>query len=259
MLAGNGRQSLRILVVEDEVKLAASVKRGLEVEGYAVDVLHDGLAARRRLAARGEADPLYDLLLLDVMLPGMNGFALCRDLRDRGLTLPVLMLTARDATPDKVTGLDSGADDYLVKPFAFEELLARIRTLLRRPRQTLPPRLSVAGLELDPASHEVLRDGEHVELSTREFSLLELFMRHPGQVLSRDRILDNVWDEEFDSFSNIVDVYVARLRRKLDSPGRPSRFQTRRGAGYILRAAPAERGTSRSGQESSPSKGKAGG
>ena len=226
---------MRILVVEDEVKLAASLKRGLEAEGYAVDVLHDGLAARRRLAARGEAEPLYDILLLDVMLPGVDGFTLCRQLRDRGFTLPVLMLTARDATPDKVTGLDSGADDYLVKPFAFEELLARIRTLLRRPRQALPPRLAVNGLELDPARHEVCLDGEHVEMSTKEFSLLELFLRHPGQVLTRDRILDKVWDEEFDSFSNIVDVYVGRLRRKIDRPGQPSRIQTRRGAGYVLR------------------------
>ncbi len=226
---------MRILVVEDEVKLSASLKRGLEAEGYAVDVLYDGLAARRRLAARGEAEPLYDLLLLDVMLPGVDGFTLCRELRDRGLSLPVLMLTARDATPDKVTGLDSGADDYLVKPFAFEELLARLRTLLRRPRQTLPPRLIVDGLQLDPATHEVRLDGAPVELSTKEFSLLELFLRHPGQVLTRDRILDKVWDEEFDSFSNIVDVYVGRLRRKLDRPGRPSRIQTRRGAGYVLR------------------------
>ncbi len=226
---------MRILVVEDEVKLAASVKRGLEAEGYAVDVLHDGLAARRRLAARGEAEPLYDILLLDVMLPGVDGFTLCRQLRDRGYALPVLMLTARDATPDKVTGLDSGADDYLVKPFAFEELLARIRTLLRRPRHALPPRLTVNGLELDPATHEVRLDSRPVELSVKEFSLLELFMRHPGQVLTRDRILDKVWDEEFDSFSNIVDVYVGRLRRKIDRPGERSRILTRRGAGYVLR------------------------
>ena len=226
---------MRILVVEDVVKLAQAIKRGLEAEGYAVDVLHDGLAARRRLAARGEPDLPYDLLLLDVMLPGMDGFALCRELRERGFTVPILMLTARDATADKVTGLDSGADDYLVKPFAFAELLARIRTLLRRPRAALPPTLEVGDLELDPAAREARRGGQALTLSAKEFGLLELFMRHPGQVLSRDHILDHIWDEEFDSFSNIVDVYVARLRRKIDEPGAPSRIGTVRGAGYVLR------------------------
>lgn len=230
---------MRILIVEDSVKLAAGLKRGLEGEGYAVDVLHDGLAARRRLAAaRGEAADLrYDLVLLDVMLPGVDGLTLCRDIRDWGLAVPVLMLTARDSTGDKVAGLDSGADDYLVKPFAFEELLARIRTLLRRPPQTLPPTLRVGDLTLDPATREVRRDDEPIALSAKEFGLLELFMRHPGQVLSRERILDHVWDEEYDSFSNTVDVYVGRLRRKLDAPGFASRFVAVRGAGYALRAA----------------------
>ena len=229
---------MRILIVEDAVKLAASLKKGLEAEGYAVDVLTDGLAARRRLsAARGEPEDLrYDLVLLDVMLPGVDGYTLCRELRGWGLAVPVLMLTARDATADKVTGLDAGADDYLVKPFAFEELLARIRTLLRRPPRTLPPTLRVGGLALDTAAREVLLDGEPVDLSTKEFGLLELFMRHPGEVLTRERILDHVWDEHYDSFSNTVDVYVGRLRRKLDKPGAPSRFEARRGVGYVLRA-----------------------
>ena len=171
---------MRILIVEDVVKLADALKRGLEAEGYAVDVLYDGLAARRRLAARGEPGLPYDLLLLDVMLPGVDGFTLCRELRARGLTVPVLMLTARDAVADRVTGLDSGADDYLVKPFAFEELLARLRTLLRRPRAALPPTLRAADLELDPAAREARRDGRSLPLSAKEFSLLELFMRHPG-------------------------------------------------------------------------------
>jgi len=175
-----------------------------------------------------------------VMLPGVDGFTLCRELRDRGLAVPVLMLTARDATADKVTGLDSGADDYLVKPFAFEELLARIRTLLRRPPVTLPPTLVVGDLSLDPAQRRVLRAGEEVTLSAKEFGLLELFMRHPGQVLTRDRILDHAWDEEYDAFSNIVDVYVGRLRRKLDTRGAPSRIETLRGAGYVLRDAERE-------------------
>jgi two-component system, OmpR family, response regulator len=150
------------------------------------------------------------------------------------MTLPVLMLTARDSTTDKVTGLDSGADDYLVKPFAFEELLARIRTLLRRPRAALPPTLRVGDLELDPAAREVRLDGQVLALSAKEFGLLELFMRHPGRVLTRDQLLDHAWDEEFDSFSNIVDVYVARLRRKIDRPGAPSRIGTVRGVGYML-------------------------
>jgi two-component system, OmpR family, response regulator len=228
---------VRVLVVEDAVKLAASLKKGLEAEGYAVDVLHDGLAARRRLAAREDAgDPRYDLVLLDVMLPGLDGYALCREVRALGLTLPILMLTARDATPDKVTGLDAGADDYLVKPFAFEELLARMRTLLRRPPQALPPVLAAGDLTLDPASHEVRLDGRTVALSAREFALLHLFLRHQGEVLTRDRILEHVWDEEYNGFSNTVDVHVARLRRKLDRPGRPSWFEARRGVGYVFRA-----------------------
>ena len=233
---------MRILIVEDAVKLAQSLKKGLEAEGYAVDVLHDGVAARKRLAAaRDDAEgSRYDLLLLDVMLPGVDGFTLCRELRAWGLAIPVLMLTARDATADKVTGLDGGADDYLVKPFDFDELLARIRTLLRRPPATLPPTLVVGDLRLDPAQRRVTRDGEEVALSAKEFGLLELFMRHPGQVLTRDRILDHAWDEDYDAFSNIVDVYVGRLRRKLDQPGAPSRIETLRGAGYVLRAAEEE-------------------
>ena len=233
---------MRILIVEDVVKLAQGLKKGLEAEGYAVDLLHDGLAARKRLAAARDdaAGSRYDLLLLDVMLPGVDGFTLCRELRDKGLAVPVLMLTARDATTDKVTGLDSGADDYLVKPFAFEELLARIRTLLRRPPVTLPTTLVVGDLSLDPARRRVERGGEEIALSAKEFGLLELFMRHPGQVLTRDRILDHAWDEDYDAFSNIVDVYVGRLRRKLDKPGAPSSIETLRGAGYVLRAAEGE-------------------
>jgi two-component system, OmpR family, response regulator len=226
---------VRVLIVEDAVKLALSLKKGLEAEGYAVDVLHDGLAARRRLESRGDLG--YDLVLLDVMLPGLDGYSLCRAIRELGLAVPILMLTARDAVTDRVTGLDAGADDYLVKPFAFEELLARMRTLLRRPPQALPPVLRAGDVALDPAAHEVRLDGDPVLLSAKEFALLELFLRHPGEVLTRDRILEHVWDEEYDGFSNTVDVHVARLRRKLDRPGRPSLFEARRGVGYVLRAA----------------------
>jgi two-component system OmpR family response regulator len=246
-------ERVRILIVEDAEKLARALKTGLQAEGYAVDVLYDGAAARRRFAARrgapsasGASDQLpYDLLILDVMLPGVDGFTLCRELREQGLTLPVLMLTARDATADKVTGLDAGADDYLVKPFAFEELLARIRTLLRRPRRALPPVLTLGELTLDPAARVARYCGAPLALSPKEFSLLRLFLLHPGEVLSRDWILDHAWDDEFDSFSNIVDVYAGRLRRKLDQPGCGVRLETVRGAGYVLRAEQAFGGESR--------------
>jgi two-component system, OmpR family, response regulator len=224
---------MRLLVVEDAEKLARALKRGLEKEGYAVDTLGDGRLAQTRLRSRHDE---YDLVLLDVMLPGLDGFALCRDLRDRGLTVPVLMLTARDSTDDKVTGLDAGADDYLVKPFAFEELLARVRTLLRRPRHALPATLVAGDLVLDPVARVVRRSGEQLELTTKEFALLELLMRHRGEVLSRERILDHVWDDEFDASSNVVDVHLKNLRRKIDPPGGPSPLQTVRGVGYRLRA-----------------------
>src|SRR5664280_1630842 len=217
---------MRIILVEDAVKLALALKRGLEGEGYAVDTVHDGLTARKRILAR---DGQYDLLILDVMLPGLDGLTLCRDLRAQGVAAPVLMLTARDTTADKVRGLDSGADDYLVKPFAFAELLARIRTLLRRPREAMPTELRVADLALDPAARTVRRGDEPVELTTKEFALLELFMRKPGQILSRDQITDHIWDEDYDSFSNVVDVYVRRLRKKLDRDGQESLLQTVRG------------------------------
>ncbi|HZL64679.1 MAG TPA: response regulator transcription factor [Thermoleophilia bacterium] len=217
---------MRIILVEDAVKLALALKRGLEGEGYAVDTVHDGLTARKRILAR---DGQYDLLILDVMLPGLDGLTLCRDLRAQGVAAPVLMLTARDTTGDKVAGLDSGADDYLIKPFAFEELLARIRTLLRRPAQTLATELRVGDLVLDPAARTVRRGDHPVELTTKEFALLELFMRSPGEVLSRDTILDHAWDEDADAFSNIVDVYLRRLRKKIDRAGEQSLFQTVRG------------------------------
>jgi two-component system, OmpR family, response regulator len=224
---------MRIIVVEDAVKLALALKRGLEGEGYAVDTVHDGLTARKRILAR---DGQYDLLILDVMLPGLDGLTLCRDLRAKGVTVPVLMLTARDTTGDKVAGLDSGADDYLVKPFAFAELLARMRTLLRRPAQTLSIELRVGDLALDPAARTVRRGDRRIELTTKEFALLELFMRSPGEVLSRDTILDHAWDEDADAFSNIVDVYLRRLRKKIDRVDEPSLFQTVRGVGYGIRA-----------------------
>ena len=224
---------MRLLVVEDEEKLARALRRGLEQEGYAVDVLHDGERALARLAHEHEQ---YDVAVLDIVLPGLDGLTLCRRLRDRGVSLPVLMLTARDSTSDKVAGLDSGADDYLVKPFAFEELVARIRTLLRRPREALPPQLEVGDLMLEPPSHRVSRAGREIALTAKEFALLEFFMRHPGEVLSRERIMDHVWDLEFDGFSNVVDVHMKNLRKKIDEHEKTRLFHTVRGAGYVLRA-----------------------
>jgi two-component system OmpR family response regulator len=223
---------MRLLVVEDSDKLARVLKRGLEKEGYAVDTLGDGRVAQTRLRSRHDE---YDLVVLDVMLPGLDGFSICRDLRERGLTVPVLMLTARDTTDDKVTGLDSGADDYLVKPFAFEELLARVRTLLRRPRRALPATLTAGDLVLDPVSRTVRRGAVTLELTVKEFALLELLMRHPGEVLSRERILDHVWDDEYDASSNVIDVHLKNLRRKVDGAGGPGLLETVRGVGYRLR------------------------
>jgi DNA-binding response OmpR family regulator len=224
---------MRILLAEDDRPLAAALRQGLEYEGYAVDSLADGNTA----AARAEMhQDDYDLILLDIMLPGLDGLRVCRRLRARGVSLPVLMLTARDATEDKVAGLDSGADDYLVKPFAFEELVARIRSLLRRPKQTLPPRLVVKDLSLDPVSRRVWRGSREIRLTTKEFALLELFMRNAGSVLTREQILGHVWDYTFDSFSNVVDAHMKNLRKKIDSGRRDKLLETIRGVGYQLRA-----------------------
>ena len=223
---------MRLLVVEDEEKLARTLQRGLEREGYAVDVLLDGAQALIRLGVNHED---YDLAVLDVMLPGVDGLSVCRRLRAEGVALPILMLTARDATADKVAGLDSGADDYLVKPFAFEELLARIRTLLRRPPQVLPLLLRVGDLALEPHTRLVTRGGREIALTTKEFALLEYFMRNAGEVLTREQIISHAWDFEFDGFSNVVDVHVKNLRAKIDAKGSAKLFHTVRGVGYVLR------------------------
>ncbi len=220
---------MRILVVEDEVKMARAIRRGLEGEGYSAEVAGDGEDALHRAI---ESD--YDAVLLDVMLPGMDGFALCEQLRRRGRWVPVLMLTARDAVEDRIRGLDVGADDYLVKPFAFGELLARLRALIRRGAKERPTVLEVKDVALDPAAHTVSRAGYPVALSAREFALLEFLMRHPDEVLTRSRILEHVWDYNYEGFSNVVDVYVGYLRRKLELPhGRPF-IRTVRGVGYAV-------------------------
>ena len=224
---------MRILVVEDEHKLAAVVRRGLEEHGYAVDVAYDGNDA----LAMAEVEP-YDLIVLDIMLPGIDGITVCQRLRAARKNMPVLMLTARDTVDDRVAGLDSGADDYLVKPFAFRELLARVRALLRRDGFSRDPVLSVGDLEVDTVSHEVRRGGRSIDLTSKEYAMLEYFMRNPNRVLTRTQIAEHVWDYDFMSMSNVIDVYVRYLRRKLGDDHEPRLFRTVRGTGYQLRAPP---------------------
>jgi two-component system OmpR family response regulator len=224
---------MRILVVEDEPKMAALLRRGLAEEGHAVDVAHAGDDAL--WMARATA---YDAVVLDVMLPGLDGVEVCRRLREAGVWAPVLMLTARDAVGDRVAGLDAGADDYLAKPFSFAELLARLRALHRRGPEERPTVLRVDDLRLDPASRRVWRGEDEISLSAKEFALLEAFMRRPGDVLSRDRLLEQAWDYAYEQRSNVVDVYVRYLREKIDRPFGRSSLETVRGAGYRLRRDP---------------------
>jgi two-component system OmpR family response regulator len=220
---------MKVLVTEDEPKVARAVARGLRHEGYAVDV-----AVRGEEALRDACVYEYDAIVLDVMLPGVDGFAVCRRLREAGVWAPVLMLTARDQVDDRVHGLDAGADDYLVKPFAFSELLARLRALIRRGLSERPASIALEELVVDPARRTVSRDGNEVELTTREFALLEFLARHPREVVSRSQLLEHVWDQHFPGDSNIVDVYVGRLRKKLDAPGGRTLIRTVRGVGYAL-------------------------
>jgi two-component system OmpR family response regulator len=221
-----------VLVADDEVRMAALLRRGLEEEGYVVDCASDGHDA---LWHATEQD--YAVIVLDVMLPGLDGFEVCRRLREQGRWCPVLMLTARDRVEDRVRGLDVGADDYLVKPFSFAELAARLRALVRRGvgAAASTPVLQVGDLRLDPVAHTAFRGATALELSPKEFALLELFLRHPGQVLTRTRILDQVWDFAYAGTSNVVDQYVAYLRRKVDYPFGRRDIETVRGVGYRLR------------------------
>jgi two-component system, OmpR family, response regulator len=221
---------MRVLVVEDEVKMAGLIRRGLREEGIAVDITERGEDA---LWMAGSTE--YDAIVLDVMLPGINGFETCSRLRADGVWAPVLMLTARDAVEDRVAGLDHGADDYLVKPFSFAELLARLRALVRRGAVQRPTVLEVGQLRLDPATRQVSRDGAEISLSAKEFALLEAFMRRPGEVLSRFQLLEHAWDYEYENRSNIVDVYVRYLRNKIDKPFGTDTIETVRGVGYRLR------------------------
>jgi two-component system OmpR family response regulator len=220
---------MRVLVVEDDPKLARALERGLQREGYAVDVARNGSDALVQASAID-----YDALVLDVMLPGMDGYAVCQALRTSGRWVPVLMLTARAAVRDRIEGLDVGADDYLVKPFDFGELLARLRALTRRAAPERPPVLTVGDVSIDPATHVVTRAGEEVELTPREFALLQFLAIHAGQVVSRTDLLEHVWDANYQGSTNIVDVYVGYLRKKLERPfGRPL-IRTVRGVGFVL-------------------------
>jgi two-component system OmpR family response regulator len=223
--------SVRVLIVEDELRMASLIRRGLMGEGIAADTVASGEEALWRAQSHD-----YDAIVLDVMLPGLNGFETCRRLRTDGVWAPVLMLTARGAVGDRVAGLDSGADDYLSKPFAFAELLARLRALARRGDRDRPAVLEVGDLRLDPATREVSRDGTEVRLSAKEFALLETFMRRPDEVLSRLHLLEHAWDFAYDNRSNVIDVFVRRLRQKIDEPFGCASLQTVRGAGYRLRA-----------------------
>jgi two-component system, OmpR family, response regulator len=221
---------MRALIVEDELKMAALIRRGLIEEGYVADVARSGEDALRMARATE-----YDAIVLDVMLPGTDGFEVCRRLREAGGWSPVLMLTARDGVEDRVAGLDSGADDYLTKPFSFAELLARLRALSRRSPLERPTVLEVGSLRLDPASRHVWRNETEIHLSTKEFAILETFMRRPGQVLSRFELLEHAWDYGYENRSNVIDVYVRYLREKIDRPFGRKSIETVRGAGYRLR------------------------
>ncbi len=220
---------MRLLLVEDDRPLARVLERGLAEEGYAVDVVSTVNGAREQISVHE-----YDLAVLDIGLPDGDGLDLCRTIRQRKLGLPILMLTARDGISDKVAGLDAGADDYLTKPFAYPELAARVRALLRRPQDASGPVLEVGGVSLDPASHTVWRGAIMVPLTAREFSLLEYLMRNAGGVCSRERLLEHVWDANYDGLSNVVDVHIANVRRKLELPGMEDPIETVRGVGYRM-------------------------
>ncbi|HXV02208.1 MAG TPA: response regulator transcription factor [Gaiellaceae bacterium] len=222
---------MKILVVDDERAVRDALRRALELQGYEVDLAADGEEALARLAANGHPDAV----VLDILMPGIDGLEVCRRIRRSGDSVPVLMLTARDAVGDRVEGLDAGADDYLVKPFALEELLARVRALIRRGTPSLDGVLRFADIELDPGTREVRRGGDVIELTRTEFNLLELFMTNPKQVLTRSIIFERVWGYDFGFASNSLDVYIGYLRRKTEARGKPRLIQTVRGVGYALR------------------------
>ena len=235
---------MRLLLVEDDARIARFVAKGLREQAYAVDVATTGDDALYQAAIN-----TYDLVILDILIPGRDGFEVCRELRKSGLRMPILMLTARDAVEDRIAGLDHGADDYLTKPFEFRELLARLRALLRRSGELRPGKITVGDLILDTAGQSVSRAGRSVTLTAKEYALLEYLARNAGRVVGRAEIAEHVWDETFDPFSNLIEVYVNRVRRKVDADSPNPLLQTRRGAGYVLGSAP-EPAASDSGDES---------
>lgn len=222
---------MRILLVEDDPRIARFISQALREQAYAVDATTDGDDALYKASVNE-----YDAVILDLMIPGRDGFEVCRELRAKGSRVPVIMLTARDAVPDRVAGLDSGADDYLTKPFAVAELLARLRALLRRGHEMRPALIAVADLRIDTRAHAVTRAGRRVELTAKEYALLEYLARERGRVLTRAEIAEHVWDENFDPFSNLIDVNINRLRRKVDDGFKVPLIHTRRGEGYMLAA-----------------------
>jgi heavy metal response regulator len=230
LLACMADYPMRLLLVEDEKKVSSFIKKGLEEEGYAVDLASDG-----ETGLMMGLDGVHDLIILDINLPKKDGLSVLRELRQKKITTPVLLLTVRTAIEDKVIGLDTGADDYLTKPFAFQELLARIRALLRRQTDAEPPLLKVADLTLDPARRLVFRGRDKIELTPKEFALLDYFMRNPDRVLTRTMIAEHVWDYDFDPMTNVIDVYVNYLRKKIDSSRQPKLIHTVRGVGYVLK------------------------
>jgi two-component system copper resistance phosphate regulon response regulator CusR len=220
---------MRLLVVEDERKLGRFLKHGLEEEHYAVDLAYDGEEGWYLSQVND-----YDLMILDVMMPKMDGLTLCRRIRAAQKLTPIILLTARDAVEDRVSGLDQGADDYLVKPFAFSELLARIRALLRRQRDSIAIELQVADLILNPARRRVTRTGVSIDLTAKEYALLEYLMRHSGEIVTRTQITEHVWDQQFDTDTNVIEVYISYLRQKIDPPHAAKLLHTVRGMGYVL-------------------------
>lgn len=224
---------MRILIVEDQEEIASGLKLGLQKNGHAVDYLLDGESGERRMALRRDD---YDFLILDLMLPGKSGLDVCRTLREMGVTTPILMLTGRDAVEDKVQALNSGADDYLVKPFSFEELSARIRAIHRRPAQTLGEELRVQDLTLNPATREVYRDGKKINLTLKEFELLQYLMRHPDKAINREDLFAHLWDFADNSLSNIIEAHIKNLRKKIDGKGQEKLLETVRGVGYKIRS-----------------------
>jgi DNA-binding response OmpR family regulator len=225
---------MRILIVEDEEKLAKSLKKALEKEGFAVDYVTDGSVAERRIEVCHKD---YDLVILDWMLPKKDGVEVCRSVRAQKIKVPIILLTARFDVNDKVNALDAGADDYLVKPFSLDELIARIRALLRRPPQALPTELKVQDLTLNASTRKVTRGGKEIELTVKEFAILEYLMRHPNQVINRNQILDHLWGFDFDSFSNVVDVHIKNLRKKINK-SQGKLLETVRGIGYRIKDTP---------------------